>query len=310
MSLGDGDRQALKARLEWLRLMGVDAVRRRAGSAAPRGVVLTGMASEPAAPVDAPAPAHPPTPAHPPAPVGPQSLRGGLFGEAPGPEAAPGAAEAGPARRSRAAVADPGASPLVPFLAARARADADPAGALAALRDEIGDCRRCRLSEKRTTIVFGVGNPGARLMFVGEGPGADEDIQGEPFVGRAGHLLTKIIEAMGLKRADVYIANIVKCRPPENRTPLPDEVSTCGPFLFRQIAAIRPEVIVCLGTPATQTLLGSRETITKIRGIFRTIEGIRVMPTFHPAYLLRNPAAKREVWEDMKQVMAVLNPPV
>jgi DNA polymerase len=201
------------------------------------------------------------------------------------------------------------ASPLVAVLAAPAPADLEPAAALAALRDEIGDCRRCRLCEQRTTIVFGVGNPGARLMFVGEGPGADEDAQGEPFVGRAGQLLTKIIEAMGLRRADVYIANIVKCRPPGNRTPLPDEVGTCAPFLFRQIAAIRPEVIVCLGTPAAQTLFGSRETITKIRGIFRAIEGVRVMPTFHPAYLLRNPAAKREVWEDMKQVMAVLTPP-
>jgi len=286
MSVSDRDTQAVKVRLEWLRLMGVDAVRR---PVVDQSVVL------------------------PPAGGGP-TLVGGLFGETPGPEAMPEAGEPVAPRRGRAAVAAPGASPLVPFLAPPAgagadRAGAEPAAALAALRDEIGDCRRCRLSEKRTTIVFGVGNPGARLMFVGEGPGADEDIQGEPFVGRAGQLLTRIIEAMGLRRADVYIANIVKCRPPENRTPLPDEVSTCGPFLFRQIAAIRPEVIVCLGTPATQTLFGSRETITKIRGIFRTIEGIRVMPTFHPAYLLRNPAAKREVWEDMKQVMAVLNPP-
>src|SRR5262249_6836037 len=154
----------------------------------------------------------------------------------------------------------------------------------------LGDCLRCRLSEKRTQIVFGVGNPGARLMFVGEGPGADEDAQGEPFVGRAGQLLTRIIEAMQLARSEVYIANIVKCRPPENRTPLPDEVATCAPFLFRQIAAIRPRVVVCLGTPAAQTLLGTRETITKLRGAFRDVGGIRVMPTFHPAYLLRNPA--------------------
>jgi DNA polymerase len=195
------------------------------------------------------------------------------------------------------------ASPLASLPPADA---ADSAAALATIREDIGDCRRCRLCEKRTNIVFGVGNPQARLMFVGEGPGADEDAQGEPFVGRAGQLLTKIIEAMQMGRPDVYIANIVKCRPPENRTPLPDEVSTCAPFLFRQIAAIRPRVIVCLGTPAAQTLLGTRETITRMRGIFRVVDGIKVMPTFHPAYLLRNPAAKREVWEDMKQVMAAL----
>jgi DNA polymerase len=195
------------------------------------------------------------------------------------------------------------ASPLAGLPQADA---ADPAVALAMIRDDIGDCRRCRLCEKRTNVVFGVGDPRARLMFVGEGPGADEDAQGEPFVGRAGQLLTKIIEAMQIGRPDVYIANIVKCRPPDNRTPLPDEVATCAPFLFRQIAAIRPRVIVCLGTPAAQTLLGTRETITRMRGVFREVGGIKVMPTFHPAYLLRNPAAKREVWEDMKQVMIAL----
>ena len=143
-------------------------------------------------------------------------------------------------------------------------------------------------------------------MFVGEGPGADEDLKGEPFVGRAGQLLNKIIESMGMERKDVYIANVVKCRPPENRTPLPDEIATCSPFLFKQILVIRPRVVVCLGTPATQTVLGTRETITRLRGTFHEIDGIRVMPTFHPAYLLRNPAAKREVWDDMKKVMAEL----
>jgi DNA polymerase len=162
------------------------------------------------------------------------------------------------------------------------------------------------LCERRTQVVFGVGDPGAKLMFIGEGPGADEDAQGEPFVGRAGQLLTKMIEAMGLKRSQVYIANVVKCRPPENRTPLPDEVATCSPFLFRQITAIGPRVIVCLGTPSAQAILGTRETITRLRGTFREVGGFRVMPTFHPAYLLRNPAAKREVWEDLKQVMAAL----
>jgi DNA polymerase len=177
---------------------------------------------------------------------------------------------------------------------------------LSSICGDLGDCRRCRLHEGRTNIVFGVGAPGARLMFVGEGPGVDEDRQGEPFVGRAGQLLTKIIEAIGMRRSDVYIANVVKCRPPENRTPLPDEVATCSPFLFRQIAAIRPRVIVCLGTPAAQTVLGTRDTITRMRGVFQEVGSIRVMPTFHPAYLLRNPAAKREVWEDMKQVKACL----
>ena len=316
--------EILRARLEWLRLMGVDAIR-RPGAAAPAEARPESRA--PTAPVagdERTAAAPPPaesaaaTQAPPSAPrrvaamrAVPLSLQGGLFGEAP-PLEAPSAARAGGATEEAAAPAGKagaGASPLVPFLAGPAPAAADPAISLAAVRTEIGDCRRCRLSERRTNIVFGVGNPAARLVFVGEGPGADEDAQGEPFVGRAGQLLTKIIEAMGLDRSDVYIANVVKCRPPENRTPLPDEVATCSPFLFRQIGAIRPDVVVCLGTPAAQTLFGTRETITKIRGIVRVIEGVRVMPTFHPAYLLRNPAAKREVWEDMKQVMSLLNPP-
>ncbi len=184
---------------------------------------------------------------------------------------------------------------------------ANPAEALRLIREELGDCTRCRLCEKRSKIVYGVGSPDARLMFVGEGPGADEDRRGEPFVGRAGQLLTRIIEAMGLTRSEVYIANVVKCRPPENRTPQADEIGTCSPYLFQQIAAIRPRALVCLGTPATQTLLGTRATITHLRGRFHEIAGINVMPTFHPAYLLRNPAAKKDVWEDMRQVMALLN---
>ncbi len=173
---------------------------------------------------------------------------------------------------------------------------------------ELGDCRRCRLCEKRKNIVFGTGSARARLMFVGEGPGRDEDIQGLPFVGRAGQLLNQIIKAMGFERDQVYIANVVKCRPPDNRTPLPDEVASCTPFLFSQIDLIRPEVIVALGAPAAQALLGSTAGITKIRGTFREFHGILVMPTFHPAYLLRNPAAKRQVWEDMQQVMGRLSP--
>jgi DNA polymerase len=154
--------------------------------------------------------------------------------------------------------------------------------------------------------VFGVGNPNADLMFVGEAPGADEDEQGEPFVGRAGQLLTKIIEAIGLRREDVYIANVIKCRPPANRNPEPDEVEQCQPFLFRQIDAIKPRVIVALGKFAAQSLLQTTDPITRVRGRTFTYRGATLIPTFHPAYLLRNPSAKREVWEDMKKVRAIL----
>lgn len=182
--------------------------------------------------------------------------------------------------------------------------DSGPATRLEDLRiNVIGDCRRCKLCEGRTKIVFGTGDPAARLLFIGEGPGADEDRQGLPFVGKAGQLLNKIIEAMGLTREQVYIANVVKCRPPENRAPQPDETAACTPFLFRQIEIIAPKVIVALGAPATQALIQTTAGITKIRGTFREYQGIPVMPTFHPAYLLRNPAAKREVWDDMQMVM-------
>ena len=173
---------------------------------------------------------------------------------------------------------------------------------LEAIREDLGDCTRCRLHEHRKTIVFGEGNPQARLVFVGEGPGAEEDATGRPFVGRAGQLLDKIIAAIGLAREDVYIANIVKCRPPGNRTPERDEVETCEPFLFRQLAFIRPEVIVALGSPAFQCLLRTKEPITRARGEWRDWNGIKLMPTFHPAFLLRSPDKKREVWEDMKKV--------
>ena len=172
---------------------------------------------------------------------------------------------------------------------------------------DIGDCTRCKLCEGRTNIVFGVGNPEARLMFVGEGPGRDEDLQGEPFVGRAGQLLTKMIEAMGLKRSDVYIANIVKCRPPDNRNPEPEEIETCYPFLLRQIQAVKPEVVVGLGNIAVQTLLGTKMGITKLRGQFHEIAGIPLMPTYHPAYLLRNPNMKKPCWEDLQKVMTKLD---
>jgi len=178
---------------------------------------------------------------------------------------------------------------------------------LDAVREDLGDCTRCKLHEHRRTIVFGEGNPQASLVFVGEGPGAEEDATGRPFVGRAGQLLDKIIAAIGLKREDVYIANIVKCRPPLNRTPERDEVETCEPFLFRQLMFIRPRVIVALGSPAFQTLLRTKESITRARGEWREWNGIKVMPTFHPAFLLRSPDKKREVWEDMKKVRDFLN---
>ncbi|MBI4404980.1 MAG: uracil-DNA glycosylase [Deltaproteobacteria bacterium] len=173
----------------------------------------------------------------------------------------------------------------------------------------LGDCRRCRLCEGRHNIVFGTGNPQAKLMFVGEGPGADEDARGEPFVGRAGQLLTKIIEAMKLQRGEVYIANVVKCRPPKNRAPLPDEIDNCLPFLRKQIEIIQPTWIVALGLYAANTLTGHSGPISSLRGRFHPLSwdpSRSVMPTYHPAYLLRNPAAKKIVWEDMKQVKAKL----
>jgi DNA polymerase len=181
------------------------------------------------------------------------------------------------------------------------------AEALVAIREDIGDCTRCKLHTLgRTQVVFGVGNPDADLMFVGEAPGADEDEQGIPFIGRAGQLLTKIIEAINLKRDDVYIANIIKCRPPQNRNPEPDEVASCEPFLFRQIDVIKPKVIVALGKYAAQTLLRRDTPISRLRGQVFDYRGAKLVPTFHPAYLLRNPSSKREVWEDMKLVKRLL----
>jgi DNA polymerase len=170
------------------------------------------------------------------------------------------------------------------------------------VREELGDCRRCKLHSGRTHIVFGTGNPKAKLVFVGEGPGRDEDLQGKPFVGLAGQLLTKIIQAIQLTREEVYIANIIKCRPPGNRNPEPDEIRACEPFLIKQLEVIRPKLICALGTFAAQTLLKSEEKISHLRGRFYQYQGIPVMPTYHPAYLLRNPKLKRDVWEDMKKV--------
>ena len=181
-----------------------------------------------------------------------------------------------------------------------------PDDTLLKIHTDLGDCTRCKLHRGRTKLVFGDGNPRAELVFVGEGPGRDEDAQGLPFVGRAGKLLTQMIEAMGLQRQDVYICNVVKCRPPDNRTPEKDEVETCSPFLLRQLDAISPKVIVCLGSVAAQTLLETNRGISHFRGEWLEFRGRKLMATYHPAYLLRNPSAKGEVWKDLQKVMAVL----
>jgi uracil-DNA glycosylase family 4 len=182
-----------------------------------------------------------------------------------------------------------------------------PGETLQDIWNDIGECTRCPLCESRTQVVNSHGNPKARLMFVGEAPGADEDAQGIPFVGRAGQLLNKIIEAIGLKREDVFIGNVNRCRPPQNRTPTIAEAAICKPFLLREIAVVEPEVIVVLGNTAMKNLLDTKEGITKVRGIFQDFGGIKVMPTFHPAYLLRDPSKKRETWEDMKKVRDYLD---
>jgi uracil-DNA glycosylase len=174
------------------------------------------------------------------------------------------------------------------------------------IRGDLGECTRCKLHKGRNKIVFGDGNPKAQLVFVGEGPGADEDAQGLPFVGRAGKLLTQMIEAMGLQRKDVYICNVVKCRPPENRAPEPDEVAACSPFLMRQIDSIHPKVIVCLGATAAKTILNTTRGISQFRGEWLDWRGHKLMATYHPAYLLRNPPAKADVWKDLQKVMAEL----
>lgn len=184
--------------------------------------------------------------------------------------------------------------------------DRIPDDSLLKIRTDLGECTRCKLHSTRNKIVFGDGSPKAELVFVGEGPGRDEDMQGLPFVGRAGKLLTQMIEAMGLQRKDVYICNVVKCRPPENRLPEPDEIKTCSPFLLRQLDAIAPKVIVCLGACSAQTLLETNRGISHFRGQWLEFRGRKLMATYHPAYLLRNPAAKADVWKDLQKVMTVL----
>lgn len=221
------------------------------------------------------------------------------------PLAAPAQRRAAP-RHSATASAGGQSLPVVAsatLFAATERVEGD---SLERIRADIGDCTRCKLHQGRHNIVFGDGNPRAELVFVGEGPGEEEDRQGLPFVGRAGKLLTQMIEAMGLRREDVYIANVVKCRPPGNRTPEKDEIATCLPFLDRQLAVISPKVIVCLGNVAAQALLGTGEAMLRMRGKWFDWRGAKLLPTYHPAYLLRNPNAKSIVWEDLQKVMAAL----
>ncbi|HEY2731197.1 MAG TPA: uracil-DNA glycosylase [Polyangia bacterium] len=226
--------------------------------------------------------------------------RAGLLGIPLRPSARKASAVPAPADAKPAAAAVSASGPEPP--------DTRQTGALglAVVREDLGDCKRCKLAPTRTNLVFGVGNPNAHLVFVGEAPGADEDAQGEPFVGKAGQLLTKMIEAMGYARQDVYICNILKCRPPGNRNPEPDEIEKCEPFLKSQLAALRPRVIVALGKFAAQCLLRDDTPISRLRGSFRSYEGIQLMPTFHPAYLLRDPSKKKEAWADLKAVNAAL----
>jgi uracil-DNA glycosylase family 4 len=248
--------------------------------------------------------------------------RSGLLGvaRAPGvrpPRAGAGAGADAGGGTAPAAVASGAPRADASVAAGRSRAGAEPpthapqrlppSAGLLDVRAELGDCQRCKLCTGRKNLVFGVGNPAADLVFVGEGPGADEDEQGEPFVGKAGQLLNKMIEAMGYRREDVYICNVVKCRPPGNRNPEPDEIAACEPFLKKQLAAIRPRMIVTLGKFAAQCLLRDDTPISRLRGQFRTYEGVPLMPTFHPAYLLRDPTKKKEAWEDLKAVMHELD---
>ncbi|MGD9873844.1 MAG: uracil-DNA glycosylase family protein [Kiritimatiellia bacterium] len=217
---------------------------------------------------------------------------------------------AAPAVKQAPAVKPPPPQPMpAPRPATAVRAPASDAG-LAAIEKEIAACTKCPLAPTRKNTVPGQGNPHPEIAFIGEGPGADEDAQGLAFVGRAGQLLTSIIAAMGLTREEVWIGNIVKCRPPGNRAPFPDEMEACMPYLKRQLAILKPKVIVCLGATAVKGLLGEQIGITKLRGNWRSFEGIDVMPTFHPAYLLRNASGKAPVWEDMKAVLAHLGKPV
>src|SRR6202163_2524116 len=214
--------------------------------------------------------------------------------------------ERDPLLRAKAAVTSPNPE-LIDISASSESSISDPVQALRAIREDIGDCIRCRLAKQgRKQIVFGVGNPRAELMFIGEAPGADEDQQGEPFVGRAGQLLNNMIKAMGLGRKDIYIANIIKCRPPGNRTPERDECETCSPFLMRQIATIKPKVLVGLGAVADKALLAINAPMSELRGKWYDFRGTKLAVTYHPAFLLRDPRQKKEAWKDLQMVMKEL----
>jgi len=235
-----------------------------------------------------------------------------IMGKRPTKRAAENAPAAPPATQKPIPIAPPKAAPPVSVLPivdapslfeAIDRVENDT---LERIREDLGECTRCRLHKQRNKIVFGAGNPRAELVFVGEGPGHDEDVQGLPFVGRAGKLLTQMIEAMGLTREQVYICNVVKCRPPENRKPEDDEVATCSPYLYRQLDVIAPKAIVCLGGTAAQELLKTKDSISRFRGTWFDFRNTKLLATYHPAYLLRNPNAKGEVWKDLQKVMALL----
>jgi len=287
--MSDSARAQFEAWLRYADDLGLGPFFRDRAGAAREG---SRMAAEQAGSSSAPA-AHTPSPA-PQAKMTPQVTR---------PAAAASSAGIG---TSRAAAPPTTLLPVASGPTLFESADKIEGDTLERIREDLGECTRCKLHRHRNKIVFGSGNPSAKLVFIGEGPGADEDAQGLPFVGRAGKLLTQMIEAMGLKRDDVYICNVVKCRPPENRQPEKDEVATCLPFLVRQIDTIRPQVIVCLGATAAQALLETTQSISRFRGEWLEYRGSRLMVTYHPAYLLRNPAAKPEVWKDLQKVMAVL----
>lgn len=288
-------REALAARLEYYRELGVYDLYRR-GDPLPLEELMPATAAAQQEPASPPSMTEPVT-----APLV-QSVR-----EVPAPPLVPPAPKIFTPQESEIPPRKP--FPPAPPVAA-AVAPTDRVAALKIIRDEIGDCVRCRLSAGRNKIVFADGDPNARLFFVGEGPGADEDAQGLPFVGRAGQLLNNMISAMGLKREEVYIANVVKCRPPQNRTPEPDEAHTCSPFLFRQIDVVRPEIIVALGATAATYLLGGKSSLSSLRGRIHQVRGAKLIVTYHPAFLLRDPRQKKEAWKDLQIAMVELGLPL
>ena len=278
--MDDTTRKELTAWLEFYQELGIEGFYRR--EPVTEGTPPTLEAAQPAPPKAAPPPKQVPSPA---------PIRGATLAVSLKPAAPP--------------LASPVAiRPPTPSFSLFEAAPAPRSGpeTLEQIRQDLGDCRRCKLAPTRKTIVFGEGNPHAELVFIGEGPGADEDEQGLPFVGRAGKLLNRMMETVGLKRADVYICNVIKCRPPGNRTPEKDEVDACSPFLFRQIESIKPRLICCLGAPAVRTVLGIKEGITKIRGQFYNFGAAKALATVHPAYVLRNPREEKILREDFEKI--------